>query len=105
MAQCLALNTSMAAAQENLQSAGIHAVKEARDMRLYVVQLERREVTSLQADLGLTVHKSDRASYQLFVTHPRKLLHTHQVACQPVYITASSLSWRADGLVPAEGEV
>ena len=53
---------------------------------------EGREGTCLQADLGLTVHKSDRASYPFFVTHPRKLLHTHQVACQCVYITARSLS-------------
>ena len=46
MAQCPALNTSLAAAQERLQSPGIYAVK---DVRLQVVQLEGREGTCLQA--------------------------------------------------------
>ena len=48
MAHCPALNTSLAAAREKLQYAGIYAVKEARDVRLHVVQLERREGTCLQ---------------------------------------------------------
>ena len=80
MVLCPTLNTSLAAAQEKLQSAGQSDCK------------EMRQGTCLQADLGLTVHKSDKASYPFFVTHQRKLLHTYQVACQSVYITASSLS-------------
>ena len=49
MVLCPTLNTSLAAAQEKLQSAGIYAVKEARDVRLHVVQLEGREGNYLQA--------------------------------------------------------
>ena len=49
MVLCPTLNTSLAAAQDKLQSAGIYAVKEARDVRLHVVQLEGREGNYLQA--------------------------------------------------------
>ena len=66
MDQCPALNTSLADAQEKLQSAGIYAVKEARDVRLHVVQLERREGNCLQVsqteskgESGLVYRQSD----------------------------------------------